>query len=724
MTSLFHDGIIVLVKSNYSNAIMDTYNYHLYRIRIEKGLNKRQMAKAIGISYFRYSFMENGYSKPTRKECIKISDYLGENFFEYTHGPSSNPSDLPDKRESKLARFAYETLGRLWVRIVLGALMLLSISFYSSHFFVNDFLANRSLELYPEQYQSFVVELQKKGTTRLSVTGEFSTPEYYESIPSDDGYNGFASIFGHYKGVNESALTFLVVNRGEDWRITTKWNTPSTDLSKEDYYGKANVFYTYYGSAGVKTLMGEATFRKGVDPIYSPVITKDMAEAIKDPSSTQAKGEDYDLALSRCQEHVPNVIKTIDSVIEKHSESGLKIEDLASLHNKGIDAQNNLDVYSFFAQIVGIVLAAATSFLFVFSLIYGRKKGAEPLFVRDINQVDELPEIGRRPLRRDWRIGPILPETIVVIIGIVLVYLGSRRLVEMTDAFFTNTFGSIFHSTRSESMMSLFVIGMFLLYYTDFDIFLEDKRVVWKIFMYIAMWIGVYSLELYLVNFIKGLSVFGQFAEMIPFPNMFLSIACYFMITFCLFFTPKFAKKKKWRLVCFRLLSIIPIAYMVVAWVLYRGDGVLFNLDWPIEVKYLFNGERAPFTTLGILYLVGYYFIRLYFIKKYGENNANIYFNSNRFIWLKNTYVALLILIIGIIEIILSKNPIARKLDLGYYSNILFLIPIVLLYHPHKGPRNRVFDWAINILYWLVLAVVYVTVAITAIIGLVMSVAP
>ena len=94
MTSLFHDGIIVLVKSNYSNAIMDTYNYHLYRIRIEKGLNKRQMAKAIGISYFRYSFMENGYSKPTRKECIKISDYLGENFFEYTHGPSSNPSDF------------------------------------------------------------------------------------------------------------------------------------------------------------------------------------------------------------------------------------------------------------------------------------------------------------------------------------------------------------------------------------------------------------------------------------------------------------------------------------------------------------------------------------------------------------------------------------------------------------------------------------------------------
>ena len=157
-------------------------------------------------------------------------------------------------------------------------------------------------------------------------------------------------------------------------------------------------------------------------------------------------------------------------------------------------------------------------------------------------------------------------------------------------------------------------------------------------------------------------------------------------------------------------MSLIPAAYIFVAWYLYSGYNVLFNADWPMEVRNIFNGEKIPFSILAVSYLFGLYILRFVIVLKYGKDRALTFFNGNRFIWYKNIMVCTIILIIGIVELCLKNNPTANDLGLGMYWNILFLIPLLLFYHPHKGPRNLILDWTTLFFYIIALSFSYIAV--------------
>ena len=102
--------------------------------------------------------------------------------------------------------------------------------------------------------------------------------------------------------------------------------------------------------------------------------------------------------------------------------------------------------------------------------------------------------------------------------------------------------------------------------------------------------------------------------------------------------------------------------------------------------------------------------MRLFFTIRFGENRARTFFNGNKFLWIKNIMVCTIIVIIGLVELSLKNNPTAHKLGLGLYWNILFLIPLLLFYHPHKGPRNIILDWTTLLLYILAISFSYVAV--------------
>ena len=93
-----------------------------------------------------------------------------------------------------------------------------------------------------------------------------------------------------------------------------------------------------------------------------------------------------------------------------------------------------------------------------------------------------------------------------------------------------------------------------------------------------------------------------------------------------------------------------------------------------------------------------------------GKEKASVFFNGNKFLWIKNGIVAAIIATIGIVEIILKNNITANKVGLGMYSNILFLIPLLMFYHPHKGPRNLILDWTTLGLYIIAISLSYVAV--------------
>ena len=696
---------------------MNTYNYYLFNKRSFLGLSRKKMGKALGMGGFRYRLIENGYLKPKRKEITRFSAFFGEDFTPYLEGPASNPSDLPKAKEYRIATWAYELIGKLWVRILLAFVTVLSLGVFTSTFFVSDYYDNHVLSLYPEQYQTLVHDIQANGSRRISLLGDFVTREIVHNYVDEDNYPVQTYIYRNGNSEGSSSLDYGQVRRGKDYRIV--YNTPDLITNEETGEDGLNISATI--------TFFDPDFRLPVNfNYYSKDNYQETLEAAKaildgkpDPILSGLPKEPVQAAV----DHLPDYVEDLNVLLadETLTTSGMTLVEALKQEKVGDDASMGLTIYAVAGYIGGLLLAGVFAFAFLFSMFYGRKKGAPMPFTRSYVAVIDPPEQGKKPLKKDIRFTPFIPETVLELVGIALVFFGSLRSIGYVAGFFglsTVTLGDYMNNGTVLEFMGMFMIGMFLLYIVDFDTYMEDYRVVRCIFQYAIIFICLYDLEVLLMNSLESATVLGSLTQRIPIPNMFGSICCYFIITYCLFFTPKWAKKNKALLVLHRSASLLPVIYIITAWVLYRGNGIWFNLKWPREVLFLFNGERLPFSILAISYLFGYYFIRLYYEKKLGVVNANVFFNSNRFIWLKNILLSLIILIVSIFELYFRNNAIANKLDFGFYWQIIFLIPVVLFYHPHKGPRKTALDLATTALYLLALFIAYTLVAGVVILGL------
>ena len=69
--------------------------------------------------------------------------------------------------------------------------------------------------------------------------------------------------------------------------------------------------------------------------------------------------------------------------------------------------------------------------------------------------------------------------------------------------------------------------------------------------------------------------------------------------------------------------------------------------------------------------------------------------------------VASIIIAIAIFDMFFIGNKQLNKVGLGVARNIIFLSPLMLLYHPHKGPRNVPLDLFTMTLYVLSISLTY-----------------
>lgn len=162
----------------------------------------------------------------------------------------------------------------------------------------------------------------------------------------------------------------------------------------------------------------------------------------------------------------------------------------------------------------------------------------------------------------------------------------------------------------------------------------------------------------------------------------------------------------------FRLLTIIPVSIIITNTLIFHFANTLWGWNLPNSVLFLFSSEKTQFSLLCVIYLLGLFFLKLYYEKKYGREKALTLMGGNRFLFAKNSIAALTVLFIGIMEIALSGSKNANTLGLGKYPFIIFLAPLLLFYHPHKGERNQTLDWTTLILYILSFAGGYLLIVI------------
>ena len=678
---------------------MLTYNALLFTERINRNLSRGKMAKSIGISHFTYSMIEKGYWKPSKKAVEKISKFLEIDYSEYLKYEASYPAELPEKKKSKFTQFLYRLVGHIAFRITFIVLSVASAGVMISGFIINNEINATKRNYYPEEYCQFVDNLRLNGLKSYSLIDTLNRPEYRSFTKNDAGETKYVSIIGSYDDPSINKLTMRVTYRDKNTRLS---------YYVYGFTGDDNLFnmsITYDRYDDVFTLSAYHNNGK-----FSMLTTIDATGKKTYPKEGDEKYAEYVAILNS---KLDNFVPEIDALIAEKDPTFApgtteKTKELCRVLGEGNLALEGISLYSFLARYLGIVCLGLFAFVTAFGFLYGTKKG------KVVNyrpaQLEVPTDTNFRRLKTDIRFSAFVPETVLEIIGILLVFFGSLRIIAYGLGFANGTLGQVITGQTTVNYSNMFMLGMFLLYFMDFDIFLDDKRVFRNIFLYLIVFLCLYALETLLYQSINDGSVVGGFAASLKLPNMFSSIACYYFIMLFLFYTPKRIKRKS-TLIIYRCLSILPVSYIFVSWFLYNGYNVLYTADWPLELRNLFNSEKFPFSILAVTYLFSLFFLRLFFERRYGKEKATVFFNGNKFIWIKNILVVTIIIIIGVIEIILKDNITANKLGLGQYSIILILIPFLAFYHPHKGPRNLAVDITTLTLYLVAILFAYVATA-------------
>ena len=679
---------------------MLTYNAFLYTERQKRELSRRKMAKLLHIGHFSYKMIESGYFKPTKKQIKKISEALDVDYSIYFEGELSYPAELPEKKRNKLVALFYKVLGHIAFRITFIVLTTLSVGFLIYGVAAEKYYESHIKMCFNDEMIAFAERIQDNGTIHLYALDKLIRPEYYTyEQDAIEGTSKYISIVGYYEDELMFNIDFNATYRSDKGRLIYSIEPNIKDghknytiEAKYSRYEDAINFSTSFEGYGDEYKNGDIDLQdsRGIRHFYS----EDDAQYAELIGILREK-------LTTFEQDFNDLLSEKDPSFAM--ETSEKFFHLAEIYYEGKMKGFVPTIIAFAGKYGGIILSGINLFITIFAFLYGTKKGVEVNY-RPAKLDVAVDDIKR--MKADMKLSPFIPETLIEIIGILLVFIGSFRVVFYVASFLVGHLSTSLNSSTGTNYMQVFMVGMFLLYFIDFDIFLDDKRVFRNIFLYSIIFFCLYALENLLLRTITNSYAIGSLVQRVPLPNMFGSITCYYLIMFFLFFTPKRIKKKS-TLILYRCCAAIPGIVIIAFWFIYNGYNVLYTANWPLEFKNLFNGEKIPFSLLAISYLYGLYFLRLFFERKYGLDRARVFFNGNKFLWIKNIMVCLIILIIGVVELMLRNNATAHKLGLGMYWNILLLIPLLLFYHPHKGPRNLALDWTTLFLYILAISISY-----------------
>lgn len=256
----------------------------------------------------------------------------------------------------------------------------------------------------------------------------------------------------------------------------------------------------------------------------------------------------------------------------------------------------------------------------------------------------------------------------------------------------------------------------------DSSIF-NEKRAFSYVVLNFLIFASLYVVETLIMVGISNSDnlVVSELGTKLAIPNNFGTITCYFLMMLTLFYTPKTIKTER-GIVLYRLLTIIPVTMIIVNTLIYHLANTAWGWNLSIPVLNLFASEKTQFSLLCVIYLLGLYFLKLVYEKKYGKEKSLALMGGNRFIFAKNSIAALTVLLIGLIEIIFLNNKTAHTLGVGKYPYLILLSPLLLFYHPHKGERNQALDWTTLILYIIAFAGGYLLIAVPFLIIIVYAV--
>ena len=637
---------------------MKNYNTYLSLLRKEKGLSIKEAAKKIGINRFKLYYYENGYFRPNKKDLEKINHFYETDIS--LKGEDAYPAPI---KEKALKRHKEVLLGK---RIAFGVLSLLSLLSIAAGAILFNQSVNNTTSYYGETYNEMKKLVIEEGEYGYDLV---TSMKYYYLQGEDEDYNA-SIIFYQSNNIlyfNECTYSktvsprFGAINRYHyDFGSNLGVNSFRCDFA--------------YGSVESGTSFTCSFDYKGgqTDHIYNLKILVPGTEEINE-----------EIAIEKVNSQIDGLDNALSTLFSEYLQRKVDFyEDFLPDREQG-------RAINFALQITGLILlfSGIIAFYIFFGIfIKAMIANIKPRLVT----TDPLDQNNKhKPLPEDITIKAGIPDVFIVFIGKFFQY-GSMLLFFVA---FIARLGVPFLSAFSNPiLLKIFnfswLAGIFLEQFVMIGRIKKPTTLFHEIIYNIGIFLFVATIETVLISITNawGYDLAGLIYKYVP-GNVYQVVAFHYLIFLFLFFQPSFLNKRgKWVRILWHSLSIIPLGFLVTAYVMSNSYALVYGVRENIFINFWFPNGFLSLSIVSVLFLYATFFLRLYYERKYGRHNAQFFFFGDRYTLYENAICAILIIIAASVDFVFIHNQYAYYLGLGGNYWMYALIPFIMLckYSPNN----------------------------------------
>jgi transcriptional regulator with XRE-family HTH domain len=377
-----------------------------------------------------------------------------------------------------------------------------------------------------------------------------------------------------------------------------------------------------------------------------------------------------------------------------------------------VSLANNLLLYS---TLFGVIFLFGSLLLGTLKFFARRKK--KVLALAESEPV--LPSVKSAVLFPNWKIQPFIPETFFRLAGVSLVLASSILLFRIAHAVLNAE--DLFELIASAmgvidwiKLMPLIPIATTLWFFIRIEILHTSGNVIPTVILSFFLGLLYYFAEnAFLLYFQLSSDGYHEilltlFMSFMP-GNLFWGMGCFSLIVLFLLTTPSFRQRRS--LVIWRLLALIPVGYLFFSYFYAIGTSLWGWPAWSDDLAGLLFKKELVTTTFAVLYPLALYIYRIIITRKYGQEQASMYFQGNKYFFTKNLLASLILGAMALLSYSLQGSELVSVLGLKQTYWIAVLIPFILFYHPHLGARNHLLDLLFPLAYTVSLGFAYVYIA-------------
>jgi transcriptional regulator with XRE-family HTH domain len=648
--------------------IQESQNRYLHRVRIEKGLSLKQLAKIAKMSRWTIFNLEYGYIYFTDRRIDRLSNALGVDKEEF-YNRSRVPDTIKEVDEHKFYKLMEKILLKKITLVISIVVLILSIAvsvIFGSLFF------------------------------GIGQTKEYEIGQDLITIRENVLQQGdFVSINIREPIAMIASQDFYCL----EGKITDEIVSSSTEI----YFSEKNtVIYTFYSEINdTSSEFSKITFKYSFDEYiyhfyledstYELIYTVDSKTFSRNYSSLSYYSTLDETVWTIYDTNKEIYTKFINIVETKKDNYLLGIKNLISpmLDDETIDVENFLAIQKGEEKRLSNMVSS-WAFLYIIGITFGVISVVSLIAIvcfynahkYKMENIESYKEEKRTfKIQNNFKLGPPLKESFLRTIGVIIIFIANLCLYFYIAKYlgFVDINSENFFIKYASEIKGLAALGQILVLTVSLKIFTTGDNLVIKALVFLLLGIIYYLVVIVLIWSELGTSIVLDI--LVPYlpSNIFWSIAVFAFTAVFLFVTPTKCDKK-WKRIIWRSQIIWPIVYVVIGSILkylFRTGSIYFHES----LLFLLPNKPLLVTIYGEFLIIAIYIFERIIVFRHDEEYLVEYRNTNQYFWIFNIICCFLIALVAVLENCVSFKG-QSIFSWGKMKLVWLLIPLIFIYHP------------------------------------------